>query len=95
MEVITLVKGKVHSSKIEEFEEGYQSLKKQPKPQGFIASYLLQDTGDKEVYFIETVWESAEALERMRKEETPAAPALFKKVGTEPSLKIYNVMGSI
>lgn len=43
MEVITFVKGRVPSEEIEEFKAGYQSLKDQPKPQGLIASYLLQD----------------------------------------------------
>ncbi len=95
MEVITLVKGRVPSTKMREFKEGYKSLKEQPKPHGLIASYLLQDTHDNEIYMIETVWKSEEALERMRKDETPAAPALFQKVGSQPSLKIYNVSDTI
>ena len=80
---------------MEEFKAGYKSLKEQPKPQGFIASYLLQDTHDDEICMIKTVLESEDALERMRKDETPAAPALFQKVGSQPSLKIYNVSDTL
>ena len=95
MEVITFVRGKVPSSKVEEFETGYESLKKVPKPKGLIASYLLQDANDMEVYMIETVWESLEALEKMRNEKKPAAPSLFLKVGAKPTLIIYNMMNKI
>lgn len=95
MEVITFVKGTVPYSKIEEFKEGYKSLKEEPKPNGLIASYLLQDAAEEEVFIIETVWESPEALEKMRSEGEPAAPALFKKVGAKPTLKVYNMLDAI
>jgi hypothetical protein len=31
----------------------------------------------------------------MRSEEKPAAPALFEKVGSKPTLKIYNINDKI
>lgn len=56
IEVITFVRGRVPSTKMEEFKAGYKSLKEQPKPQGFIASYLLQDTHDDEICMIKRSW---------------------------------------
>ncbi|HTX61114.1 MAG TPA: antibiotic biosynthesis monooxygenase [Methanobacterium sp.] len=95
MEVITFVKGKVSDSKIEEFKRGYDTLKKEDKPYGFIASYLLQDSEIRDLYIIESVWKSPEALENMRKTDEPSAPALFKSVGSKPVIGIYNVVNTI
>ena len=44
MEVITFVEGMVPESKIKEFKAGYETLKEETKPDGLIASYLLQDS---------------------------------------------------
>lgn len=95
MEVITFVKGNVPSSKREEFESGYRALKENKKPDGLIASYLLQDTKEEGIYLIETVWASQEALNKMRSEEKPAAIELFDKVGAKPTLKVYNMKNNI
>jgi heme-degrading monooxygenase HmoA len=95
MEIVTFVRGKVPSSKLEEFEVGYENLKGVTKPEGLIVSYLLQDVNDKEVYMIETVWESLEALEKMRSQKKPAAPSLFLKAGAKPTLTIYKFKNKI
>lgn len=95
MEVITFVKGNIPSSKREEFESGYEVLKKNPKPDGLIASYLLEDANEKGLYLIETVWASKNSLDKMRNEEKPAAIELFNKVGVEPTLKVYNMKNNI
>lgn len=92
MEVITFVQGKVPDSKKEEFESGYEILKQDSKPDGLIASYLLRK---EDTYVIETVWESQEALNKMRSEEKPAAIKLFNKIGVEPTLKVYNMVNNI
>jgi heme-degrading monooxygenase HmoA len=96
MEVITFVKGNVPSSKAEKFEAGFESLKRDPLPEGLIASYLLHDAGAEETYAIETVWTSQEALENMRSEaETPAAIALFEKVGVKPTFTVYKMANNL
>ncbi len=94
MEVITFVKGNVPSSKSNEFEANYRSLKH--LPDGLIASYLLNDSNEPEVYVIECVWESKEALEKRRSEvEIPAAIALFQKVGSKPTTIVYDMIDNL
>ena len=95
MEVITFVKGNIPPSKREEFELSYEVLKKNKKPDGLIASYLLEDNKEEGLYLIETVWASQEALDKMRSEGKPAAIELFNKVGVEPTLKVYNMKNNI
>ena len=94
MEVITFVKGTVPPSKIEEFESGYENLKRIMKPKGLIASYLLQGANEEGIYIIENVWASQKALDKMRSEERPAGIELFMKFGVKPSLRVYNVVNS-
>lgn len=94
MEVITFVEGNVPSSKREEFESAYEVLKGNPKPEGLIASYLLQDVNNG-LYIIETVWKSQESLDKMRSEGKPAAIKLFDKAGVKPILKAYNMKNNI
>ena len=94
MEVITAVEGRVPVSKEEEFETAYASVG--AFPPGLIRSSLLRNNNNPEVYRIETVWESREALERMRSStQTPEAIKLFQKVGVKPQLEIYEVVHSL
>jgi heme-degrading monooxygenase HmoA len=61
-------------------------------PPGWKASYLLRDSEDSEVCRLSTLWESREALEQYRgTTKVPAALALFRSVGVEPHLRIFEV----
>ena len=96
MKVLTFVQGEVPASKIREFEAGYAALKKEPLPPGLERSYLLKNTEKPETYTIVSVWESREALEKMRSSVSePAAPALFKKFGATPQLEIHEAVNTI
>lgn len=95
MEVITFVKGSVPLSKIKEFELEYEALKQGKKPEGLIASYLLEDLGSNGLYIIETIWASQKHLDKMRSEEKPAAVGLFTKFGVNPIVQVYNMVNSI
>lgn len=95
MEVITFVKGSVPLSKIEEFELEYDSLKQSIKPEGLIASYLLQDEGKNGLYIIETVWAGQEYLDKMKSKEKPLAVGLFTKFGVNPIVQVYNRVNGI
>lgn len=96
MKVLTFVKGEVQSPKIGEFEAGYAALKKEPRPPGLEQSYLLKNTEKPETYTIVSIWESREALEKMRSSgREPAAPALFKKFGATPQLEIHEAVNTI
>ena len=96
MEVITIVEGKVPISKSREFETAYASLKQDALTPGLIRSSLIRKSDNPEIYRIETVWESREALEKMRSStETPKAIELFQKVKASPHLEIYDVVYNI
>lgn len=92
---MTIVEGKVSSSKADEFEELYKSLKNNSFPPGLLESFLLKDSNS-DVYRIATVWESLEVLESFRKSmresnKVPTAIALFNKVGVKPELKVFEI----
>ena len=92
MEVISVVEGKVAGSRIREFEAAYASVKDQPKPPGWKRSMLLRDTKEEGLYRVSTLWETREALDEMRKNTgVPVALALFRKVGVEPNLRIFEI----
>ncbi|SRR5713101_3552097 len=92
MEVMTVVEGKVPGSRILEFEEAYSFVRDQPKPQGWKRSMLLRDTKEEGLYRISTLWENRQALEEMRKGPgVPVAIALYRKVGVEPNLRIFEI----
>ncbi len=96
MEVITIVEGKVPVSKSKEFETAYESLKQGPFPPGWLRSSLLRNSDNPETYRIETVWESREALEKMRSStQTPKAIELFQKVKTSPRVEIYDIVNNV
>ena len=94
MEVITFVEGNIPLSKIEEFESDYEALKRNEKPEGMIASYLLQDADRKGYYIIETVWASQESLDKMGNEQLEIVE-LFEKSGIKPTIKAYNMVNNI
>ncbi|MDW7727516.1 MAG: antibiotic biosynthesis monooxygenase family protein [Candidatus Methanoperedens sp.] len=79
-------------SKAREFETAYESLKQGPFPPGLLRSSLLRNSDNPEIYRIETVWESREALDKMRSSvQTPKAVELFQKVRASPRLEIYDI----
>lgn len=93
---MTVVEGKVPSSRAKEFEMSYAEVKDNKLPDALVQSFLLKDTENPEVYRIATVWKSSEGLEEFREsmkktKQTPTAVALFQKVGVEPTFKVYNI----
>jgi len=96
MEVITIVEGKVPASRAKDFETAYASLKQGALTPGLVRSSLLRNSDASQIYRIETVWESREALDKMRSStQTPVAIELFRKVGASPRLEIYDVVNSV
>lgn len=90
---MTIVKGRVVESKSSELEKTYDALKTGADlPPGLQMSLLARDATDPESYFILTVWESRDALERMRSSgQVPAAVAAFKNLGVEPQISISEI----
>ena len=93
MQGITIVEGKIPISKSKEFERAYESLKQDALTPGLVRSSLLRKSDNPEIYRIETVWESHEALDKMRSStQTPKAIELFQKVKASPRLEIYDIL---
>lgn len=88
-----MVKGKIPESSLEDFKAAYASMKEETLPEGLIASYMLKDMIESEVYTIETVWATPETLKKMMdSEETTADVKLFEKFDVEPSIEVHEVM---
>ncbi len=94
--IVTIVEGRIPISKTEEFEQNFILTKKEALPPGLITSSLLKNTKKLETYRIQTVWESREALEKMRSgTQTPKAIELFQDVGATPTLEVYDLVDSV
>ncbi|WP_048186366.1 hypothetical protein [Methanobacterium lacus] len=92
MEIITMVKGKIADEDINAFEEAYDSIKEEPAPEGLVASYLLKDMIDPNIYKVETVWANPETLKKIMGEGSASADIkLFEKFDTDPTVEIYEV----
>ena len=67
-------------------------MKEDPLPEGLIASYLLKDMIEPDVYTVETVWADPETLKKlMDDDETTADVKLFEKFNVDPSVAIHEV----
>lgn len=73
----------------------YQAAAAEPPPPGLIRSALLRDVNDPTLWRIETMWESHEALEKMRRGRTPRGLQIFLSVAAEPSLTIFDVAAEL
>ncbi len=96
MQVITVVEGNVPNLRIKEFEANFALAKKEPRPPGLVLSALLRGSKSPDKYRIQTIWESREALEKMRSSAgTPKAIELFQKVGVRPTVEIFEIIDLI
>lgn len=85
--VITVVEGEVPPERQESLVAAYEALR--DLPAGLLSSHLLQDAKRPELWQIVTVWESMEALERMRATEpVPAAIVVFRDAGATPAVRV-------
>ena len=89
--VITILEAHVEADRWSGFESDFKQRTHQLPPQ-MIRTYLLQDTANKTLWRIVSVWKSREALEEMRNSGgTPTGVLIFRSAGAEPKLSIFNV----
>lgn len=89
--VITILEAHVEAERWSDFQNGFKERTNQLPPQ-MLQTFLLQDTADKTLWRIVSVWKSREALEEMRNSgETPTGVIMFRSAGAEPKLSIFNV----
>lgn len=91
--VLTEVEAHVDPTREAEVIPAFQALLDTGLPPGLVRTQLLRGTGN--LWRIQSLWEDQRALDAMRAQpEPPAAPALFRSLGAEPTLQILNVRGS-
>jgi quinol monooxygenase YgiN len=89
-EVMTEVSAIVSAERADEVPAMFSELARRPLPDGLIRTELL--SGRDGEWKIQSLWRDQAALDAMRAgPEPPAAPALFRRVGAEPVLQIYDV----
>ena len=71
----------------------YRELVSGPLPEGLVRTELLRGPGGH--WRVQSLWRDMAALEAVRNaSQRPAAPAIFRRVGTEPELTVYEVVVS-
>ena len=89
---VTIVEGKVEDAREGDLRSAWEELTARVLPAGFIESSLLRSADG--IWRIVTVWESEEAVVTMRASgEPPAAPVMFDRAGSKPSLSMWTVEG--
>ncbi len=93
--VITILEAAVIPEKWASLERIFFEMMKPGLPPQIIHTFLLQRFDDKNSWRIITLWRSREALDEVRKlPEVPAGVRMFRSVGAEPVLSLYDVRDS-
>lgn len=88
--VVTLVSATVAEDRRDALVDGFNALLQTGLPDGLLRTELLHGPGDR--WRIQSEWRDRAALDAMRAgPQEPAAPALFRRVGAEPALEIWEV----
>jgi len=89
--VITILEARVAEENWAAFQNDFQT-RIAHLPAQMSQTFLLQNSADQTLWQIVSVWKNREALEEMRNSgETPAGVVMFRNVGAEPKLSIFNV----
>lgn len=89
-EIMTEVRAIVPRERAEDVPVAFAALAQRPLPDGLLRTELL--AGRDGEWKIQSVWRDQAALDAMRAAaEPPAAPALFRQLGAEPVLRIYDL----
>ncbi len=92
--VITILEAHVGAENWSAFWADFKNRTAQLPPQ-MLQTLLLQDVADQTLWQIISGWKSREALDEMRNSgETPVGVVMFRNVGAEPKLSIFNVAAS-
>jgi len=91
---VTIVEGAVETAREGDLRSAWEETIAAALPAGFIESSLLRTEDG--TWRVVTVWESKEAVMAMRDSgEPPAAPLMFERAGTRPSVSMWTVEGRV
>src|SRR5262245_22938361 len=85
---VTIVEGAIDSPREADLVSAWDEITTS-LPDGLIESFLLR--GKEGTWRIATVWESEEIVVAMRAAGEPAAPAMFRRAGSDPSVSMWTV----
>ncbi|WP_149181026.1 hypothetical protein [Streptomyces sp. TRM49041] len=89
-QVLTEVSAVVSPERESDLVAAYRELVAGPLPDGLMRTELL--SGQDGRWRIQTLWRDRAALDAMRTApDGPAAPRLFRQVGAEPGLALFDV----
>jgi hypothetical protein len=89
-QILTEVSATVDANREIQLVEGFREITAGGTPAGLVRTELLR--GQDGQWRVQTLWRDRPALEAMRaRPEPPAALRLFRSVGAEPSLRVYEV----
>lgn len=90
--LLTVLEARVGEDRWDDLMAGYAEISS-PLPPQMVASVLLQEASDRTVWRIASTWSSREALQEYRDAvDTPEGVALFRKLGAEPALTVFDVV---
>jgi hypothetical protein len=96
MMIITALEAIVPAERAAALEAAYEELGRRALPDGLVRSHLVRSVNSPDLWRLETTWRDRQALEAMRGQGTPPAGLiLFRSVGVEPSVGIFEVVGTI
>lgn len=93
--ILTVLEARVPAERADTLRSEYAKLAQGTRPPGFVRSQLIRDAQDPAAWRIETLWESREALEAMRQRGTPAGLLLFRAIGVEPTVGVFEVVATV
>jgi quinol monooxygenase YgiN len=89
--VMTILEAHVPADRWAEMRKAYEAATGE-LPAQMAQTFLLQSTGEPTLWRMASVWKSRAALEEYRRSvETPGGVLLFRSVGVEPALSIFDV----
>jgi hypothetical protein len=89
-EIMTEVSATVPAERADDVPAAFAELTQRPLPDGLLRTELL--AGQDGEWKIQSLRRDRAALDAMRAgPEPPAAPALFRRLGAEPVLRIYGI----
>lgn len=93
---MTVLEARVLREQWGTLEQTYRERLAPAVPPQMVRSLLVQSANDPEVWQGLSFWRSREALEDYRRSvDTPGGVLLFRSVGAEPKLMIYDVVQEV
>ena len=87
---MTVLEGRVAPDRAAELRRVYDNAG--PLPPQMVQTVLAQSTADPDIWRVMSLWRSREALEEYRQSvSTPTGIMMFRSVGAEPAVSVWDV----